>query len=123
MATRVFVDGQAGTTGLKIQAHLEQRQDLELLTIGDDKRKDTAERARLINEADIVFLCLPDDAAKESVSLVRSGNTNTRVLDASTALPHSSGVGVRHSRVVRVTSCGHCRVTPSSGARLSCQWV
>lgn len=85
MATRVFVDGQAGTTGLKIQAHLEQRQDLELLTIAEDKRKDTAERARLINEADIVFLCLPDDAAKESVSLVRSGNTKTRVLDASTA--------------------------------------
>lgn len=85
MKTRVFVDGQAGTTGLKIQAHLEQRQDLELLLVSEDKRKDTAERARLINEADIVFLCLPDDAAKESVSLVRSGNTKTRVLDASTA--------------------------------------
>jgi N-acetyl-gamma-glutamyl-phosphate reductase len=85
MATRVFVDGQAGTTGLKIQAHLEQRQDLQLLSIADDKRKDTAERARLINEADVVFLCLPDDAAKESVSLVRSGNINTRILDASTA--------------------------------------
>jgi N-acetyl-gamma-glutamyl-phosphate reductase len=85
MATRVFVDGQAGTTGLKIQAHLEQRQDLQLLTIDDDKRKDTTSRARLINEADIVFLCLPDDAAKESVSLVRSDNTRTRVLDASTA--------------------------------------
>jgi N-acetyl-gamma-glutamyl-phosphate reductase len=85
MTTRVFVDGQAGTTGLKIQAHLERRSDLELLVITDDRRKDTSERARLINDADVVFLCLPDDAAKESVALVRSGNTKTRVLDASTA--------------------------------------
>lgn len=118
MATRVFVDGQAGTTGLKIQTLLEQRHDLEVLTIAEDKRKDTSERTRLINEADLVFLCLPDDAAKESVSLVRSGNTKTRVLDASTAhrthpewaygipeLSPAHRAAIRTSRRVAVPGC------------------
>jgi N-acetyl-gamma-glutamyl-phosphate reductase len=79
----VYVDGQEGTTGLKIHSMLAGRADLELLVIAPDKRKDRAERARLLNEADISFLCLPDDAAREAVALVT--NPKTRLIDASTA--------------------------------------
>jgi N-acetyl-gamma-glutamyl-phosphate reductase len=80
---RVFVDGQEGTTGLKIHDHLAARPDLELLVIDPALRKDLAERRRLINQADAVFLCLPDEAAREAVGLVN--NPRVRVLDASTA--------------------------------------
>ncbi len=83
MSYTVFVDGQEGTTGLQINEYLAQRSDIELLRIDPDKRKDLAERKRLINESDVTFLCLPDDAAKESVSLV--DNPNTCIIDASTA--------------------------------------
>jgi N-acetyl-gamma-glutamyl-phosphate reductase len=79
----VFVDGQEGTTGLRIHEYLAKRSDIELLKIGADKRKDAAERARLLNAADVAFLCLPDAAAKEAVALVTS--PNTCVIDASTA--------------------------------------
>lgn len=80
---KVFIDGKAGTTGLKIFDRLEGRDDIELLLIDEDKRKDTEERARLINSADIVFLCLPDAAAKEAVALCT--NPDTKIIDASTA--------------------------------------
>lgn len=83
MSYKVFVDGQEGTTGLQINEYLAQRADITLLKIDADKRKDLAERKRLINESDVTFLCLPDDAAKESVSLV--DNPNTCIIDASTA--------------------------------------
>lgn len=83
MTYKVFVDGQEGTTGLQINEYLAKRSDIELLKINSDKRKDLAERKRLINESDVTFLCLPDDAAKESVSLV--DNPKTCVIDASTA--------------------------------------
>lgn len=83
MTYKVFVDGQEGTTGLQINEYLGKRADITLLKIGADKRKDIAERQRLINESDITFLCLPDEAAKESVALVE--NANTCVIDASTA--------------------------------------
>ena len=83
MAHKVFVDGQEGTTGLQINEYLAQRADISLLKIDADKRKDLEERKRLINESDVTFLCLPDDAAKESVSLV--DNPNTCIIDASTA--------------------------------------
>ena len=83
MTYKVFVDGQEGTTGLQINEYLAKRADIELLKIDSDKRKDLAERKRLINESDITFLCLPDEAAKESVTLV--DNPNTCVIDASTA--------------------------------------
>jgi len=83
MTYKVFVDGQEGTTGLKIHERLQGRNDIELFKIDPEKRKDINERKKLINEADIVFLCLPDEAAKESVSLVK--NSNTRIIDASTA--------------------------------------
>jgi len=83
MTYQVFVDGQEGTTGLQINDYLAKRSDIEVLRIDADKRKDLAERKRLINASDVSFLCLPDDAAKESVSLV--DNPKTCIIDASTA--------------------------------------
>ena len=83
MSTLVFVDGQEGTTGLRIHEMLACRSDIEVLRIAPDHRKDTAERARLLNAADVAFLCLPDAAAREAVSLVT--NPGTCVIDASTA--------------------------------------
>ena len=83
MKYRVFVDGQEGTTGLRIHEYLAQRDDVEVLRIAADKRKNAAERARLLNAADIAFLCLPDSAAREAVALV--SNPHTCVIDASTA--------------------------------------
>ena len=80
---KVFIDGQEGTTGLQIHERLAGREDIELLVIDPDKRKDLTERKRLINEADLVFLCLPDAAAVEAVGLIE--NSRTRVIDASTA--------------------------------------
>lgn len=80
---KIFVDGHEGTTGLRINEMLVKRKDIELLIIEHEKRKDPFERAKLMNEADVVFLCLPDDAAKEAVSLVK--NKKTKIIDASTA--------------------------------------
>lgn len=80
---KVYIDGQEGTTGLKILERFEGRNDIELIRIAEDKRKDPAERARLINSADYVFLCLPDDASREAVSFV--DNDRVRIIDASTA--------------------------------------
>ena len=79
----VYVDGQEGTTGLKIHSMLAGRTDLEVLSIAPNKRRDTAERARLMSEADVSFLCLPDDAAREATALVT--NPKARLIDASTA--------------------------------------
>src|SRR5215217_5769005 len=81
----VFVDGQEGTTGLRIHEYLAKRDDVEVLNIAQEKRKDAAERARLLNAADVAFLCLPDAAAREAVALIDAANTRTRVIDASTA--------------------------------------
>ena len=80
---RVFVDGQEGTTGLEINDRLHKRDDVGILPIDPGKRKDPDERKKLIHEADVVFLCLPDDAAKESVSL--ADNSSARIIDCSTA--------------------------------------
>lgn len=83
MVHQIFIDGQAGTTGLDLQARLAHRDDLKLLTIDPAARKDPEARKALLNSADVVVLCLPDDAARESVALIE--NTAVRVLDASTA--------------------------------------
>jgi len=85
MTYKVFIDGRHGTTGLKIDERLSGRDEIEILTIPEDKRKDPAVKAEFINTADVVFLCLPDAASKESVALLAPGNTRTRFLDASTA--------------------------------------
>ena len=73
--TKVFIDGQEGTTGLKIVERLKGRTDIELLRIDDAKRKDTEERRKFINASDFTILCLPDNAAIEAVSLVENDNT------------------------------------------------
>jgi N-acetyl-gamma-glutamyl-phosphate reductase len=83
MTAKVFVDGQEGTTGLRIHEVLATRKDVELLRIAPELRKDAAERARMLNAADVAFLCLPDAAARESAAMVT--NPNTCVIDASTA--------------------------------------
>jgi N-acetyl-gamma-glutamyl-phosphate reductase len=80
---KVFIDGSAGTTGLRIRERLSCRSDIALLTIPDELRKDPAAKAEILNAADIVFLCLPDDAAREAVSLIQ--NPETAVIDTSTA--------------------------------------
>ncbi|WP_206424177.1 N-acetyl-gamma-glutamyl-phosphate reductase [Intestinibacillus sp. Marseille-P6563] len=83
MKPKIYIDGKEGTTGLQIYERLGSRDDIELLLIDEDKRKDTEERKKFLNAADIVFLCLPDAAAREAVTLIE--NDRTRVIDASTA--------------------------------------
>jgi N-acetyl-gamma-glutamyl-phosphate reductase len=113
---KIFVDGQVGTTGLKIHERLEGRPDLTILRIDQEKRKDIHARKEMINEADIVFLCLPDTAAKEAVKLLE--NPRTKIIDASTAhrtadnwayglpeLSKSQRETIRHSRFVSVPGC------------------
>jgi N-acetyl-gamma-glutamyl-phosphate reductase len=83
MKSTVFVDGQHGTTGLQIRERLADRNDIEIIEISEEKRKDPTTRAELLNSVDIAFLCLPDDAARESVSLVK--NPGVCIIDGSTA--------------------------------------
>ncbi len=83
--TKVFIDGQSGTTGLRIRERLSEREDIKLLVIDEDKRKDNGEIKRLINESDITFLCLPDSAAIEAAAMLDSSNKKTKIIDASTA--------------------------------------
>ena len=80
---KVFIDGSAGTTGLRIFERIASRDDVELITLPDEVRKDAAARKKAINSADVVFLCLPDDASREAVSFVE--NPNVTIIDASTA--------------------------------------
>ena len=87
--TKVFIDGSAGTTGLRIRERLGGRRDLELLTLSEARRKDADARREMLNSADIAFLCLPDGAAVEAVSLIE--NDHTAVIDTSTAHRVSEG--------------------------------
>lgn len=82
MATQVFIDGEVGTTGLQINERLSLRGDISLIHLGEDARKDAVARKQALNDADVAILCLPDDAARESVSLI---DGDTVVIDASTA--------------------------------------
>ncbi len=89
MKTKVFIDGSEGTTGLRIHERFENCDDIEILHISSELRKDPAERSRLINESDVTFLCLPDAAAREAVSLVK--NDKVCIIDTSTAHRTESG--------------------------------
>ena len=81
--TKIFIDGSAGTTGLRIADRLAQRRDISLVTLPDELRKDTTARQDAICGADIAFLCLPDDAARESAAL--AGESDVKIIDTSTA--------------------------------------
>lgn len=81
--TKIYIDGKSGTTGLRIYERLETRKDIEILTISEEKRKDSDARKEMLNAADIVFLCLPDDAAREAVSMIT--DPDVVVIDTSTA--------------------------------------
>ena len=113
---KVFIDGSAGTTGLRIYERLEARDDVQLIRLSEENRKDPAARKKAINEADIAFLCLPDEAAREAVSL--SENPDTVIIDASTAhrtnddwaygLPELSAAAeekIRKSKRIAVPGC------------------
>jgi len=83
MKKKIFIDGSHGTTGLKIHERLSGRSDLEIIVIPPEKRKDIKTKQQFLNEADVAFFCLPDDAARESASLIT--NPSVRIIDASTA--------------------------------------
>ena len=83
MSVKIFIDGEAGTTGLQIRERLAGRADLDFISLGETERKDPARRREALNDADAVILCLPDDAAKEAVAMI--ANNTTKVIDASTA--------------------------------------
>ena len=80
---KVFIDGSAGTTGLRIYERLSAREDIQILSLSEDKRKDAGARKEMLNSVDVAFLCLPDDAAREAVAMVE--NPSVTVIDASTA--------------------------------------
>ena len=106
MTKTVFIDGEAGTTGLQVRRRLEGRRDIDLLSIDPARRKETSYRKDLLNAADLVILCLPDEAAREAVGLI--DNPETRVIDASTA-----------HRVAAGWDYGFAEMTPDHAARLS----
>lgn len=89
MKPKIFIDGEHGTTGLQIRTRLADRRDIEIISVPAERRKDPAARAEFLNAADVAILCLPDDAARESVSLITNGTT--RVIDASTAYRVADG--------------------------------
>ena len=109
MSTRVFVDGQEGTTGLRIHEYLAQRSDIEVLRIAPEQRKDTAERARLLNAADVAFLCLPDAAAREAAALV----------DEPEHLPDRRQHGAPHAPATGSSACPSWRRTSATRLRAS----
>lgn len=113
---KVFIDGSAGTTGLRIYERLESRQDIQLMTLSDELRKDREARREMLNSCDLAFLCLPDDAAREAISLIE--NPEVTVIDTSTAhrtldswaygfpeLSDEYRMNISHSKRIAVTGC------------------
>ena len=109
---KVFIDGSAGTTGLKIFERFQHRSDLELLTIPEELRKDLDARVARICEADISFLCLPDDASREICRQLPAG---VRVLGHLHGPPNQPPVGLRSAGAVAGHPGGHCRRQPCGG--------
>ena len=118
--TRIFIDGKAGTTGLKIFSRFQNRPELELIQIDEDKRKDPAERAKCINDSDITFLCLPDPAAIEAAALVT--NPKVKLIDLHCP-PYPAGLGLRLSGAGTRLSREDRKFQPYCSARLLRQRV
>lgn len=117
MTARIFIDGEHGTTGLQIRKRMALRSDLELLSIPPEERRNPALRERLLNEADIAILCLPDEAAREAVAML-AGSSATRIIDTSTAhrvdpawtygfaeMDRAQGEAIRAARYVANPGC------------------
>ena len=113
MARTVFIDGAAGTTGLEIAARLEARSEFDLVILDDEKRKDDAARAEALNDADFVILCLPDDAAKAAVGMIR--NETTRVIDASSAHRTAEGWTYGFAEVIGHEAIANARLVSNPG--------
>ena len=112
MKKKIFIDGSEGTTGLRIHERFQERDDVELLVIDPELRKDPEERKRLIQASDITFLCLPDAAARESVAL--AGDAPVRIIDTSTA--HRTEAGWAYG--LPELSAGH-RKAVAEGSRVA----
>jgi len=119
MKPKVYIDGKEGTTGLQIYDRLASRDDIELLLIDETKRKDPDERKKLINAADITFLCLPDAAAKEAVSFVEKDSA--RIIDASTAHRTAPGwaYGIPELSDMHKDAVVHAKFTANPGCHAS----
>ena len=119
MNPKVYIDGKEGTTGLQIYDRLASRGDIELLLIDEKKRKDPDERKKLINAADITFLCLPDAAAKEAVSFVEKDSA--RIIDASTAHRTAPGwaYGIPELSDMHKDAVVHAKFTANPGCHAS----
>lgn len=114
---KIFIDGSAGTTGLKIYERLKERSDIELIILDDNVRKDFAARKQAINSSDISFLCLPDAAAVEAVSMVE--NPETVIIDTLHRPPNQPRF---HLRFPRAFGKGkHCEVKANCQSRLPCK--
>ena len=113
MSVKVFIDGSAGTTGLRIADRLAARPEIELLSISEESRKDVNERAKVINSADLAFLCLPDAASREVMPLLRP---DVKVLDTSTAFRNS---GARRKRS-KTPAAWRCPAAMPAGLSASC---
>ncbi|XPS39162.1 hypothetical protein ACN2C3_05650 [Aliarcobacter butzleri] len=121
MKYKIFVDGQHGTTGLKIHEMLEGREEIELLSIKEEEKKDLNKRKELLNSADLVFLCLPDAASIESVSLIT--NENVKVIDASTAFRTNPSwtYGIPEITATQREKIKNSKTSLCS--RMSCKWI
>ena len=118
MKTKVYIDGSEGTTGLRINERFQGRDDVEILTIDPEKRKNPVERGKLINASDITFLCLPDAAAIEAVSLVE--NDHVRIIDSSTAHRTEKRMGLWVSGTFPGTQRGNPHRQAHRRSRLPC---
>ena len=121
MKPRVYIDGKEGTTDLQIYERLSARSDIDLLLIDEAKRKDPAERKRLINAAELVFLCLPDKAAEETVELAE--DPATKIIDASTAHRTAPRLGIRPSGAGHRTEKCHRPRRAGGESRMPRNWI
>ena len=113
MTAKIFIDGAVGTTGLEIKQRLASRTGLSLITLDESQRKNAVVRAEALNAADIVILCLPDDAAREAVALI--DNAHTRVIDASTAHRTAAGWAYGFPEVIGHEAVANARFVSNPG--------